>query len=96
MSEFIAIISAKGGVGKTTASINVSMSLNHFGANTLLVDCDFTSANVGTSLGFPPHLKNLHMVLLIEVLLLELVMKIIKMKKDISKIDVLVLIVIHI
>ena len=63
MSEFIAIISAKGGVGKTTASINVSMSLNHFGANTLLVDCDFTSANVGTSLGFPPHLKNLHGVL---------------------------------
>ena len=63
MSEFIAIISAKGGVGKTTASINVSMSLSHFGANTLLVDCDFTSANVGTSLGFPPNFKNLHGVL---------------------------------
>ncbi|MFH1440238.1 MAG: P-loop NTPase [Candidatus Woesearchaeota archaeon] len=60
MTEFIAVISAKGGVGKTTASINISMALNHFGSDTLLVDCDFTSANVGTNLGFPPITKNLH------------------------------------
>jgi len=60
MTEFIAVISAKGGVGKTTTSINLSLLLNHFGASTLLVDSDFTSANVGTSLGFPPATKNLH------------------------------------
>ncbi|MBT4540693.1 P-loop NTPase [Candidatus Woesearchaeota archaeon] len=59
MTEFIAVISAKGGVGKTTSSINLALALNHFGANTLLVDCDFTSANVGTSLGVPPAVKNL-------------------------------------
>ena len=53
-------MSAKGGVGKTTASINISLSLIQFSANTLLVDCDFTSANIGTTLGFPPTTKNLH------------------------------------
>lgn len=59
MTEFIAVISAKGGVGKTTSSINLALALNHFGTDTLIVDCDFTSANVGTSLGFPPATKNL-------------------------------------
>jgi septum site-determining protein MinD len=59
MTEYIAVISAKGGVGKTTSSINIALALNHFGANTLLVDCDFTSANIGTSLGFPPNLRTL-------------------------------------
>jgi len=53
-------MSAKGGVGKTTSSINISLSLTQFSANTLLVDSDFTSANVGTTLGFPPTTKNLH------------------------------------
>lgn len=51
MSKVIGIYSAKGGVGKTTTTINVASALIGFGRNVLIVDSDLTSPNVGVYLG---------------------------------------------
>ena len=51
MSKVIGIYSAKGGVGKTTTTINVASALMGFGRNVLIVDSDLTSPNVGVYLG---------------------------------------------
>ena len=56
----IAIVSAKGGVGKTTTAINLAMALNHFGKDTTLVDANLITPNVGVYLGVPILPVTLH------------------------------------
>ena len=53
MAKIYAIISGKGGVGKTTTSINLASSLNKLGEDVIIVDGNLTTPNVGIHLGAP-------------------------------------------
>lgn len=49
-----ALVSNKGGVGKTHIAINLAQALAEDGHDTLLIDADFGTANVGTKIGYQP------------------------------------------
>ena len=53
MAKIYAIVSGKGGVGKTTTAINLGTSLNHLGENVIIVDANLTTPNIGIHLGAP-------------------------------------------
>jgi septum site-determining protein MinD len=53
MAKIYAIISGKGGVGKTTTAINLGTSLNSLGEDVIIVDGNLTTPNVGIHLGAP-------------------------------------------
>jgi chromosome partitioning protein len=68
----LSVANQKGGVGKTTTSINLAAALVELGAKVLLVDLD-PQGNASTGLGFPPSSrgKTTYDVLLDEVSLEE-------------------------
>lgn len=53
MSKLITVTSGKGGVGKTTTSINLAAALNSFGKEVVVVDANLTTPNIGLHLGAP-------------------------------------------
>ncbi len=53
MAKAYAIISGKGGVGKTTTAINLGISLNNLGEDVMIVDGNLTTPNLGIYLGAP-------------------------------------------
>lgn len=63
MARFLTIISGKGGVGKSTCSINLASALNMLGKTTTIVDANLTTPNVGIYLGMPVLPKTIHEVL---------------------------------
>ena len=63
MTRFITVISGKGGVGKSTTSINLASALNMFGKATTVVDANLTTPNIGIYLGVPVMPKTIHDVL---------------------------------
>ena len=53
MAKIYAIISGKGGVGKTTSAINIGTSLNELGEDVIILDGNLTTPNIGIHLGAP-------------------------------------------
>jgi flagellar biosynthesis protein FlhG len=53
----VAIASGKGGVGKTNASVNLSIALTRLGKRTTLVDADIGTANADVLCGLSPKLR---------------------------------------
>jgi septum site-determining protein MinD len=53
MGRVYAIISGKGGVGKTTSAVNIGFSINEAGEEVIIVDANLTTPNVGLHLGSP-------------------------------------------
>jgi len=53
MAKVYAIISGKGGVGKTTSTINLGTSLNLLGEDVVIIDGNLTTPNIGIHLGAP-------------------------------------------
>lgn len=51
MTRFIALVSGKGGVGKTTTTLNLGHALHRKGVNTLLLDANLATPNLGLQLG---------------------------------------------
>ncbi|HMO18409.1 MAG TPA: MinD/ParA family protein [Oligoflexia bacterium] len=54
-TKVLAITSGKGGVGKTTSTINLGIALTQAGHKILLLDADLGLANINIMLGFKPQ-----------------------------------------
>ena len=52
MTKFIAIVSGKGGVGKTTCTLNIGQALINKGRKVILVDGNLVTPNLAILLGF--------------------------------------------
>lgn len=76
MARIIAVANQKGGVGKTTTTINFSAALASMGMKTLVVDCD-PQANSTGGLGFPknPTRRSLYHGLILDAPLETLILK---------------------
>ena len=61
--RIIGLISGKGGVGKTTLTVNLGIGLKQRGAEVTLVDADFSASNLGVYLGRYDHPVKIQKVL---------------------------------
>ncbi|MBU2639966.1 MAG: cell division ATPase MinD [Nanoarchaeota archaeon] len=63
MTKILSIVSGKGGTGKTTTAINLAMALASYGKNTVVVDGNLTTPNIGLYLGVVSVPHTLHSTL---------------------------------
>ncbi len=61
--KVITIASAKGGVGKTTVTVNLAYALNQLGEDVIILDANITAPNIYLHLGIPKMKNTLHDVL---------------------------------
>lgn len=52
MTKFIAVVSGKGGTGKTTSTLNIGQALTDLGKKVLLLDANLVTPNLAIQLGF--------------------------------------------
>jgi MinD-like ATPase involved in chromosome partitioning or flagellar assembly len=67
LTRTIAIVSGKGGVGKTTFAVNLGIALSRFKKKVLIVDCNITAPHLAYYLGVDDYSINLSNVLRDEV-----------------------------
>jgi septum site-determining protein MinD len=60
MTKYCAILCAKGGVGKTTTTINLASALIALGREVIAVDADLTAPNMSIHLGVPNLPRSIH------------------------------------
>ena len=63
MTRFVMVTSGKGGVGKTTVSINLGVALRNIGKDVIVLDGNLTTPNVGLYLGVNKVPVSLHDVI---------------------------------
>ncbi len=63
MTRIVAVVSGKGGVGKTTFVSNLGVALAGMGKNVIVLDANLTTPNLGIHLGVPLFPITLHDVL---------------------------------
>lgn len=61
-TRVIVISSGKGGVGKSTLALNLSLSLSALGQKVILMDADLGMANIDIMLGLMPKYNLYHMI----------------------------------
>lgn len=52
LAKFIALVSGKGGTGKTTSALNISQALVHLGKKVIALDANLTTPNLALQLGY--------------------------------------------
>ncbi len=52
MTKFIALVSGKGGVGKTTTTLNLGQALANLGKRVIILDANLMTPNIAINLGF--------------------------------------------
>lgn len=62
-SRIIGLVSGKGGVGKTSISVNLGIALAEMGNEVTVVDSDFSASNLGVYLGRYDHPVKIQQVL---------------------------------
>jgi septum site-determining protein MinD len=63
MGKIIAVVSGKGGVGKTTFVVNIGIALQQLGKKVCLVDTNVTTANLGLHFGITSYPITLNEIL---------------------------------
>ncbi len=61
--KIIGLLSGKGGVGKTTTAVNLAAGIHSLGKQSIIIDANLTTPNIGLHLGCPRNDITIHHVL---------------------------------